>query len=101
MKIGDSVAFTIPVTNTSTVDGYETVQLYVKKVNDIQGPIHNLRSLKKVFIKSGETVLVKFTMGDKELEWWSDEQADMTVQKGDYQIEIGKSSRKQDFKSIM
>lgn len=101
MKIGDSVAFTIPVTNTSTVDGYETVQLYVKKVNDIQGPIHNLRSLKKVFIKSGETVLVKFKVGDKELKWWSDEQADMTVQKGDYQIEIGKSSRKQDFKSIM
>ncbi|SDQ98748.1 beta-glucosidase [Chryseobacterium soldanellicola] len=97
---GDSVEITIPVTNVSNVNGFETVQLYVKKMDDSKGPIRNLRAVKKVFIKGGETVSVKFTVGEKELKWWSEDVSDMVVQSGDYRIEVGKSSIKKDLKQI-
>lgn len=95
-----SVDLVIPVTNTSAVDGFETVQLYVKKEDDLKGPVRNLRSVQKVLIPAQATVKVKFTVGEKELRWWNETAGDMIVQNGNYKIEIGKSSMEKDLKKI-
>lgn len=101
IKKGNTVDFTIPVSNTGTVDGLETVQLYVRKMDDAEGPIRNLRAVKKVFIKGGETVSVKFTIGEKELKWWSNKEGEMNVQEGKYEIEIGRSSMDRDLNKMI
>lgn len=101
MEMGKSIELTISVTNTSTVDGSETVQLYVKKSDDKSGPNRELRAVKNVFIKAGKTEQVSFTIGYKELKWWNEKLNEMTVQSGEYRIEIGKSSADKDLKSIV
>ena len=49
----------IPVTNTGSMDGDEVVQVYVKSVADVDGPVKSLRGFERVNIKAGETVVVE------------------------------------------
>jgi beta-glucosidase len=39
----EAVQITIPVSNTGRFDGTEIVQVYVRKVNDFEGPIKTLK----------------------------------------------------------
>ena len=57
-QVADGV-ITIPVTNSGQMDGDEVVQVYVKAVADVDGPIKSLRGFERVNIKAGETVLVE------------------------------------------
>ena len=60
---GDAVvedgAIRIPVTNTGSMDGDEVVQVYVKSMADVDGPVKSLRGFERVNIKAGETVVVE------------------------------------------
>ena len=42
IKANETVQLTIPVKNTGKRDGTEIVQVYVRKVNDIDGPLKTL-----------------------------------------------------------
>ena len=55
IKRGESVSLTIPVANTGKRDGTEIVQVYVRKVNDINGPFRTLRGFKRVKVAAGKT----------------------------------------------
>ena len=57
-QVADGV-ITIPVTNAGAMDGDEVVQVYVKAVADVDGPIKSLRGFERVNIKAGETVSVE------------------------------------------
>lgn len=92
IQMGEAVELTVSITNKSKIDGSETVQLYVKKSDDNSGPNRELRSVKKVFINAGKTEKVSFILGEKELKWWNEKLNEMTVQPGEYRVEIGKSS---------
>ncbi len=100
LHIGDSTTLTVPVKNVSLKDGEEIVQLYVKRNDDDEGPIRTLRAVRRVFIPAGETVYVSFTVGMKELEWWSDTYQTMAPESGSFTLEIGRSSREEDLKKV-
>ena len=83
---------TIPVTNTGTRDGTETVQLYARRPGDPDGPQKSLRGFRRVAIPAGKTVKVTFPLTDETFSWWSDDEGDMIPLKGEWELLYGGSS---------
>ena len=54
MKKNGKVTLTIPVTNTGSREGAETVQVYVKALDDAGAPIKALKGFQKLNLKAGE-----------------------------------------------
>ena len=89
---GQNLNLVIPVTNTGRRDGDEVVQVYLKKMDDTEGPVKTLRAFKRVRIPAGKTVEVKFSLNDTQLEWWDEQSNTMRVCPGNYTVMIGGTS---------
>ena len=70
-----------------------TLQVYLKKNDDVEGPSKALRAFKRVHIPAGKTVDVEFDLGDKELVWWNPQSNTMCVSEGSYELMVGGSSQ--------
>ncbi|MEZ0537599.1 glycoside hydrolase family 3 N-terminal domain-containing protein [Caldicellulosiruptoraceae bacterium PP1] len=63
LRPNQSIKIKLKVTNTSDIDGYETVQVYIQNVRSIIAkPVKQLKGFKKVFIKAHQTVDVEFEL---------------------------------------
>ena len=80
---------TIPVTNAGAMDGDEVVQVYVKAVADVDGPIKSLRGFERVNIKAGETVSVEIPF---KADLFNPATGKMEQASGDYIIYYGGTS---------
>ena len=58
----------IPVTNISETDGDEVVQVYVRRDDDVNGPVKSLRGFRRVHVKAGETVIVDIPMSPEDID---------------------------------
>ena len=92
IAVGQNLNLVIPVTNTGSRDGDEVVQVYLKKMDDTEGPVKTLRAFKRVRIPAGKTVEVKFSLDDTQLEWWDEQSNTMRVCPGNYTVMIGGTS---------
>jgi beta-glucosidase len=82
----------ITVKNTGIMDGKEVVQLYVRdKVSSVMTPIHELKRFEKVFIKAGETAVVKFDLPINELALY-DVDMKKVVEPGEFELQAGNAS---------
>jgi beta-glucosidase len=63
-----------------TVDGFEVAQLYLGIPN---GPIRQLRGFEKIFIASGKSVTVNFTLTRRDLSSWDVKYQQWALQNGD------------------
>lgn len=97
---GEKLLLTVPVTNTSNIDGTEVVQIYIKNNADVDGPIKTLRDFKRVNIAAGQTVNVEFTLDGLTFATFSDETGHMENLAGNYTIFYGKSSDPKELQSI-
>ena len=88
----------IPVTNTSSVDGTEVVQLYVRRPDDAEGPVKTLRGFQRVSVPAGATVEVTLPLDKEIFLWWDEKAQDMKPVKGNYELLYGGSS--QDVKTV-
>ena len=90
----DTVTVTVDVTNTGSVKGKEIVQLYV---SDLTGaarrPLRELKGYEKVSLKPGETKTVSFTLDYRSFAWYHTALHDWYAASGEYEIQIGASSR--------
>lgn len=90
----DTLTVTVDVTNTGSVVGKEIVQLYI---SDLTGaarrPIHELKGYEKVALNPGETKNVAFTLDYRSFAWYHTGLHDWYAASGDYEIQIGASSR--------
>lgn len=100
VKIGETITLTIPVTNTSKLDGDEVVQVYLKKQNDTDGPSKTLRAFKRISIPAGETRNVDFELSEKQLEWWNPNTQSVDMHTGNFELLIGKSSMDKDLSKV-
>ena len=91
---------TVPVTNTGSRDGEETVQVYLSRPDDAEGPVQTLRAFKRVVIGKGKTVNVSFTLDDKTFEWFDTTTNTMRPLKGAFTIRYGGSSDPKQQKTI-
>ena len=76
--------------NSGLVDGAEVAQLYVGIPN---GPLRQLRGFEKVFLSSGSTAEVTFSLTRRDLSSWDVNAQQWALQRGEYHIWIGHSSR--------
>jgi beta-glucosidase len=96
----ESLAITIPVTNTGKRNGTEIVQVYVKKVNDANGPIKTLRGFKRMEINAGKTVNAFVDLHPSAFEFYNDKALKMDVAPGEYEVWYGNSSAVKDLKMV-
>ena len=86
------------VSNEGSVDGTETVQLYVSRPDDRKGPIRTLRGFKRVSIPAGESVLVEFPLTPETFEWWNGRR--VAPRSGKYILWYGSSSDRKDLRNV-
>ncbi|HJV78203.1 MAG TPA: xylan 1,4-beta-xylosidase [Paludibacter sp.] len=88
----ETVRLTVPVTNAGKRDGVEVVQVYIRKVNDIEGPLKTLRGYQRVEIPAGNTRQVNIDLNPSSFEFFDWSQRKMMVTPGEYEVYYGKSS---------
>ena len=94
------VTLTVPVKNTGKREGTETVQVYVKRLNDAGAPIKALKGFQKVNLKAGETKNAVINLDGEAFEYYDEMKDELAVKPGKYQILYGTSSRDEDLKSF-
>ena len=101
-KNAENAAFTIsvPVKNVGMRGGSETVQLYIRNLQDPDGPLKSLRAFQRVNVKAGETATVELHLTDKSFEFWDPATNTMRIKKGNYEILVGTSSLDKDNKRL-
>ena len=95
----ESLKMTIPVSNTGKMSGTEVVQVYVKKVNDIEGPVKTLRGFQRVELAAGKTVQASIELTPSAFEFYDWAQRKMLVTPGEYDVYYGNSSDDKDLKT--
>ena len=91
---------TVPVKNTGKRDGTEILQLYIRNLQDPDGPLKSLRAFERVEVKAGQTVNANLKFGRKSFEFWDAETNTMRVKPGNYEILIGTSSQDKDLRKV-
>ena len=93
LSADETITFTIPVTNTGSRAGAETVQLYISdKQASVDRPLKELKAFQKVFLQPGETQQVSLTIGREALSFYDETRGEWTAEPGDFEALIGSSS---------
>ena len=100
MKKTGKVTLTVPVTNTGKREGTETVQVYVKALDDPGAPIKALKGFQKLVLKPGETLTAKITLDGEAFEYYDNDLYELATRAGNYQILYGTSSLDKDLKCL-
>ncbi len=93
MAQGGTLTITVPVTNTGSRAGAETVQLYVHDVKaSVERPEKELKAFQKVFLQPGETREVTLTIGTDALSFYDADAHQWRAEAGDFDALIGTAS---------
>ena len=95
-----TVDVSVKVMNSSSVDGEEVVQLYIRdKVATVTRPVKELKAFEKVMIKAGQTKTVSFTLDSGDLGFYNN-QGKFVIEAGKFDLMVGTSSKTGLFKSF-
>ncbi len=93
MTADETITFTVPVTNTGSMAGAETVQLYISdKHSKVERPVKELKAFQKVYLQPGETQIVSLTINKRALSYYDDRTSQWTAEPGQFEALIGTSS---------
>lgn len=92
IKRGKPVTVKVKVSNVGAIDGAETVQVYVKRLNDAAAPVMSLKGFQKARLAAGKSVKLKITLPSEAFEYYDVASDGLAVKSGDYQILVGTSS---------
>ncbi|HDR50987.1 MAG TPA: glycoside hydrolase family 3 protein, partial [Mariniphaga anaerophila] len=98
IKADETLIMKIPVKNAGKRDGTEIVQVYVRKVNDIDGPLKTLRGYQRVEVPAGKTKQANIELPASSFEFYDWEQMGIAVTPGEYVVYYGNSSDAKDLK---
>ena len=91
---------TVEVDNTGKRDGVETVQVYIRELQDPDGPLKSLRAFARVSVKAGQKATAVMELDSKSFEFWDPTTNTMRVKPGKYEILVGTSSDDKNFKNL-
>ena len=100
MRNGGNGTLTVDVSNTGKRDGTEIVQLYIRNLQDKEGPLKSLRGFQRVDVKAGQTKTVTLELTPKSFEFFDPETNTMRTKSGKYELFIGTSSKSSDLQSV-
>ncbi|MBP3849492.1 MAG: glycoside hydrolase family 3 C-terminal domain-containing protein [Prevotella sp.] len=91
----------VMVKNTNTRQGIETVQVYIRRLTDKEGPQKTLKAYKQVELNPGESKVVDIDFPRQSFEGWDAGSNTMRVVPGRYELMVGSSSADKDLKKVM
>ncbi|WP_350287480.1 beta-glucosidase BglX [uncultured Croceitalea sp.] len=87
------IKVSVKVTNSSTVEGEEVVQLYVNDpYASIVRPVKELKGFKKISLEGGASQTVSFTLTDRELGFYNSKH-EWVVEPGKFNVMVGTNSQ--------
>ena len=95
MTADGQISFTVNVTNTGSVEGAETIQLYIHdKKSSIDRPQKELKAFQKVSLQPGESRDVTLTIGKDALSFYDEATAQWVAEPGVFEAWVGTASDK-------
>lgn len=89
------------LSNTGKREGTEVVQVYMKALDDTEGPLKSLCAFRRVALKAGESTLVSVSLPRESFERFDPATNTMRVVPGKYRLFYGNSSADDCLKSIV
>jgi beta-glucosidase len=90
LKTGDALEATTTVINTDAIAGDEVVQLYIhQRAGSTSRPIRELKAFARVALQPGESKPVRFTLGKKELTYWSESRSAWVEEPEEFDVWVG------------
>lgn len=100
LTYGESATLTIPVQNIGKRDGEEVVQVYLRRPDDMEGPVKTLREFRRISLPKGGSREVEITLPYSAFEWFDTKTNSMHPITGSYEILYGGSSKEEDLQRI-
>jgi beta-glucosidase len=88
-----ALTLSVPVRNTGHRDGTEIVQLYIRNLQDANGPLKSLRAFQRVDVKAGQTATATLKLNPSSFEFFDTETNTMLTKAGRYELLYGNSSQ--------
>ena len=88
------------ISNIGKREGTEVVQVYVRRCDDVEGPLKTLKAFERVTLKPGETKNVEIKLDDEAFTLFDPTTNTMRVVPGKYEVFVGSSSRPEDLKKL-
>nr|WP_275983978.1 glycoside hydrolase family 3 N-terminal domain-containing protein [Paenibacillus hamazuiensis] len=93
MNAAETITASVVVSNTGTVQGEETVQLYIQDIcGSVVRPVKELKGFKKVTLAGGEARKITFNITAAELAFWNADRH-YEAEPGEFKVYIGPNSR--------
>jgi beta-glucosidase len=90
----------VKVTNTGKTAGTETVQVYIRRLADTEGPLKTLRGYARTTLAPQESKMVEIELPREQFEGWDEVTNTIRVVPGQYEIMVGNSSSSDALKVI-
>ena len=88
----DAITVTVSLSNTGKYDGEEIVQLYIRDIAaSVVRPVKELKGFEKVFLKAGETKIVRFLLNSASLSFF-DAEGNVKLEPGKFTVFVGANS---------
>jgi beta-glucosidase len=93
MSAGDSNEASVDVTNTGSVPGDAVAQIYIhQRYGSGSRPVRQLEGFERIALQPGETKTLKFPLGKNELQFWSPQKKEWTVEQTEFDVWAGEDS---------
>ena len=93
MKASDRVEVTVDVTNTGDLAGDVVAQLYIhQQSGSASRPVRQLEGFRRMALQRGETKSLSFSLGRKELQFWSPQAKRWVVEPSAFDVWVGEDS---------
>ena len=90
----------VNVKNTGKREGLETIQVYIRRIADTNGPLKSLRAYSQVALNPGESKALTIPLPRERFEGWDEKTNSMRVVPGKYEVMVGTSSADKDLQKI-
>jgi beta-glucosidase len=91
----------VELTNTGPREGSEVVQLYIRdRVSSVTRPVKELKGFRRVRLDPGESTTVALEITPESLAF-HDLDMDFVVEPGEFEVQVGTSSRDTDLRTVI
>ncbi len=97
---GDGFQLSVPVSNTGSRDGSETIQVYIRDLQDKEGPLKSLRAFQRINLKAGQSATARLQLTQESFEFFDTSTNTMRTKPGRYEVLYGTSSQDKDLKRL-
>ena len=93
IKAGEAIEVSVDVTNTGAVAGDAVAQVYIhQRSGSASRPVRQLKGFQRVALRPGETGSLRFPLGKDELQFWSPQTKQWTVEPAMFDVWAGEDS---------